>query len=87
MKKFVKINENVFKLGEVDFQQPPVSVGDFDVDSPLPTVKSNQINRVKEQLNNFISVLDTKGEEGLQIIARDLVVLAKQIIKGSVDTY
>ena len=89
MKKFVRINENCFALRELNFDSSP-RVGGMDAESPLSTGSDpeGQLQAAKEQLQNFISMLDQHGEEGVKILARDMVVMAKEILNGrKISTY
>ena len=75
MKKFVRINENYFALKEAPT-------------SPLPSHPEGQLQLAVEQLKNFISMLGMYHEEGLDTLARDMVLMAHQIkTHKPIDTY
>jgi len=92
MKRFVKINENVFKLTDVkeadrqggdEFDNQDANEFDRNIKDP-----SDQLRLAKEQLTNFISMLDTYKEQGVRILARDMIVMAKEILSGQrIKTY
>ena len=75
MKKFVRINENYFAL-----QEEPAR--------PLPQHPEGQLELANQQLRNFISMLGMYHEEGLDTLARDMVIMAQEIKSHKpIDTY